>query len=341
VTSIRILTVLIGGLTLIWSGIWPSTFASAQVVERGVQGAAVGAIIGGIVGGGRGAGTGAAIGAGVGVLSGAAEANARAHGYYDPPPPGYYGPPPTRYYGPPPTRYHGPPPPARAAVGVSISIAPPVLPVYEQPLCPGPGYIWTPGYWAYGGDDYYWVPGTWVLPPVVGLLWTPGYWGYDGGFYSWHAGYWGPHVGYYGGINYGFGYGGVGYEGGYWDHGVFFYNTAVTKVNKTVITKVYSKTVIKNETVKNVSFNGRGGTKAQPTAQELAWSHEQHTRPTALQLKHQQTAKTNRALFASVNHGTPPVVATAKPGVFTSETGGPKGVKGKDKAIGYGDNEPN
>jgi hypothetical protein len=85
--------------------------------------------------------------------------------------------------------------------------------------------------------------------------------------------------------------------------------------------------------VHNVSFNGRGGTKAQPTAQELAWSHEQHTRPTTLQIKHQQTAKTNRSLFASVNHGAPPVVATAKPGVFTSETGGPKGVKGKDKAM--------
>jgi WXXGXW repeat (2 copies) len=330
VTSIRILTVI--GLTLIWTGIWPSTFASAQVVERGVQGAAVGAIIGGIVGGGRGAGTGAAIGAGVGVLSGAAEANARAHGYYGPPPPGYYGPPPARYHGPPPARYHGPPPPARAAIGVSINIAPPVLPVYEQPLCPGPGYIWTPGYWAYGEDDYYWVPGTWVLPPAVGLLWTPGYWGYGGGVYVWHAGYWGPHIGYYGGVNYGFGYGGVGYEGGYWNHGVFFYNSAVTKVNKTVITNVYSKTVIKNQTVNNVSFNGPGGTKAQPTAQELAWSHEQHTRPTTLQLKHQQTAKTNRSLFASVNHGAPPVVATAKPGVFTSETGGPKGVKGKDNA---------
>ena len=26
-----------------------------------------------------------------------------------------------------------------------------------------------------------------------------------------NAGYWGPHVGFYGGINYGYGYGGVGY----------------------------------------------------------------------------------------------------------------------------------
>ena len=61
-----------------------------------------------------------------------------------------------------------------AAQLVSITIAPPVLPVYVQPALPGPGYIWTPGYWAYGDDDYYWVPGTWVLPPTVGLLWTPG-----------------------------------------------------------------------------------------------------------------------------------------------------------------------
>ena len=314
-TSIRILAVFIGGLTLLWNSVWLSTPASAQVVERGVEGAAAGAIIGGIIGGGRGAGTGAAIGAGVGVLSGAAEANARANGYYGPPPPGYYGPPPP------------------AGVGVSISVAPPVLPVYEQPLCPGPGYIWTPGYWAYGESDYYWVPGTWVLPPVVGLLWTPGYWGYDGGIYAWHAGYWGPHVGYYGGVNYGFGYGGVGYEGGYWDHGRFFYNTAVTRVNTTVITNTYNKTVIRNETVNNVSFNGGpGGTKAQPTAQELAWSHEQHTPPTALQQHHQHTASTDRALFASVNHGAPTVAATGKPGVFAGpETVGPRGLHGTDK----------
>src|ERR1700739_3236501 len=94
---------------------------------------------------------------------------------------------------------------AQLAVGVSIRVGPPAWPVYPQPICPGPGYIWTPGYWAYGPVGYYWVPGTWVVAPAVGLLWTPGYWGWSGGFYAWHAGYWGPHVGFYGGINYGFG----------------------------------------------------------------------------------------------------------------------------------------
>jgi len=311
--------------TLLCAAAWPSSPASAQVIERGVEGAAVGAIIGGIVGGGRGAGTGAAIGGGLGVLSGAAEANARAQGYYGPPPPGYYGPPPRRYYGPPHAGYYSPPPPV--AIAVSITTAPPPLPLYEQPLCPGPGYIWTPGYWGYAAGGYYWVPGTWLLPPAVGLVWTPGYWGYDSRRYVWHAGYWGPHIGYYGGIDYGFGYSGVGYEGGYWDNGVFLYNTAVTKVDTTVVTRTYNKTVINTGTVNNVSFNGPGGSTAQPTAQETAWSHEKHTPPTALQVKHQRTASTNRALFASVNHGAPLVTATAKPGVFKGpQTVGPKGV---------------
>src|SRR6516225_5265885 len=102
-----------------------------------------------------------------------------------------------------------------AAVFVSVAIAPPVLPVYSQPIAPGPGYIWTPGYWAYGPAGYYWVPGTWVIAPFVGALWTPGYWGWANGLYLWHAGYWGTRVGFYGGVNYGFGYVGTGFYGGY------------------------------------------------------------------------------------------------------------------------------
>jgi hypothetical protein len=54
-------------------------------------------------------------------------------------------------------------PAAHAGIGVSITVAPPVIPVYTQPICPGPNYIWTPGYWAWGDDGYYWVPGTWVV----------------------------------------------------------------------------------------------------------------------------------------------------------------------------------
>ena len=37
------------------------------------------------------------------------------------------------------------PSPAQVAIGISVRIAPPPRPVYEQPYCPGPNYIWTPG----------------------------------------------------------------------------------------------------------------------------------------------------------------------------------------------------
>ncbi len=109
------------------------------------------------------------------------------------------------------------------ALAVSVAIAPPVLPIYEQPFCPAPGYIWVPGYWAWGPFGYYWVPGAWVLPPRVGFLWTPGYWGYRGGRYFFTDGYWGPTVGFYGGINYGYGYFGSGYYGGRWEGRTFLY----------------------------------------------------------------------------------------------------------------------
>ena len=77
-----------------------------------------------------------------------------------------------------------------AGVFISVSFGPPALPVYEQPPCPSAGYIWVPGYWAYGPEGYFWVPGTWALAPEPGLLWTPGYWGWGNGVYLWHAGYW-------------------------------------------------------------------------------------------------------------------------------------------------------
>ena len=86
--------------------------------------------------------------------------------------------------------------PAFSQVSLSIGIAPPPLPMYAQPACPDDGYIWTPGYWAYGQYGYYWVPGTWVQPPDVGLFWTPCYWGWNGDAYMFNSGYWGPNVGF-------------------------------------------------------------------------------------------------------------------------------------------------
>jgi hypothetical protein len=193
-------------------------------------------------------------------------------------------------------------------VGVRIAVAPPALPVYEQPPCPTEGYLWTPGYWGYGpAVGYYWIPGVWVAPPHPGLLWTPGYWGFVGGFYGWHEGYWGPHVGFYGGINYGFGYGGVGFWGGRWAGGVFMYNTAAWHVGAGFHGVYEDRTFINNTTVVNnhYSFNGEGGVHAEPTAEERSAMNEQHYGRTPDQVSQRQSARVDRSNYASVNHGTP------------------------------------
>ena len=205
-----------------------------------------------------------------------------------------------------------------AGVGVSVRIAPPELPVYEQPQCPGDGYMWTPGYWGWD-DDYYWVPGTWVMPPEVGYLWTPGYWGWGDGAFIWNDGYWGPQVGFYGGVNYGFGYTGSGYEGGRWQNGAFFYNRSVNNVsNVTNITNVYNQSVGNAPGVNNVSYNGgNGGISRQPTSEERVAASARHIPPTGEQTQHEHAASTNQALRASVNHGKPAIAATSKPGVFS------------------------
>jgi hypothetical protein len=205
---------------------------------------------------------------------------------------------------------------SHAGIILSIGVAPPPLPVYDQPLCPGDGYIWTPGYWAYdSADGYFWVPGTWVQAPEAGLLWTPGYWGWGDGVYVFHEGYWGPHVGFYGGIDYGFGYTGAGYAGGYWNNGAFFYNRSVNRVEN--VRNVYNKTVV-NITVNHVSYNGgNGGVTARANAEQQSAARDHHVPPTSNQTSHVQSASGNRQLFESQNHGKPAIAATAKPAEFT------------------------
>jgi len=196
---------------------------------------------------------------------------------------------------------------SNAYVGVSVAIAPPAIPVYTQPYCPGPGYIWTPGYWDWNGYDYYWVPGTWVLPPRIGFLWTPGYWGYNNGLYVFNDGYWGPTVGFYGGINYGYGYGGRGYYGGRWAGNTFLYNTAVTHVNRNVITTTYAdKQVVAQNTVgSRAGFNGPGGARLKPTANEQAAAKAEHVAPTSAQRSRAEAAKNDPALSAKNSKGKP------------------------------------
>jgi hypothetical protein len=194
---------------------------------------------------------------------------------------------------------------ACAQIGISVSLAPPELPVYEQPACPGDGYIWTPGYWGYADAEagYYWVPGAWIMAPEPNFLWTPGYWGWGGHGYAFNEGYWGLHVGFYGGVSYGYGYFGEGFEGGRWQEGHFYYNRSVSNVNVTNIHNVYNTTVIHNS-VNRVSYNGgSGGVDRRPSAQEESFSRERHVAPVAAQTQHAQSARSNPEQRASAIHG--------------------------------------
>ena len=206
--------------------------------------------------------------------------------------------------------------PTRTNAQVYISFAaPPLMPTYVQPQVTTQNAIWTPGYWAWGPAGYYWVPGTYVTPPSMGLLWTPGYWGMNtgGAGYMWNPGYWGNSVGYYGGINYGGGYYGNGYAGGAWQGNIFRYNTAVTPVNQTYIRNVYvNKTVIVRN-VNRYAYNGPGGVRMHPDAQQIAYARERHVTMTPAQRAHVEEAQQDRNLYAKVNNGKPADTVVARP----------------------------
>lgn len=190
---------------------------------------------------------------------------------------------------------------------------PPPLPDYNQPPCPGDGYIWTPGYWNYANSGYYWVPGVWVLAPYVGALWTPPWWGFYEGRYRWHPGYWGTHIGFYGGVNYGHGYTGHGYYGGYWNRNTFVYNRSASNVNTNLVHNVYDQRVNVQENSRASYNGGPRGIDARPLAAEVAALRETHTRPVAVQVEHVRAAESNREQFASVNGGRPKQMAQARP----------------------------
>ena len=146
--------------------------------------------------------------------------------------------------------------------------------------------------------------------PYVGALWTPPYWGWDSGRYRFHDGYWGDRVGYYGGINYGYGYMGVGFVGGEWRGREFAYNTAVMRVNRTVIRNTYvNETIVRSNTIANarhVAYNGgASGIRHDPSPVERAAMSGRHIAPTAVQLQRVQSARADHTSYAKANGGHP------------------------------------
>ena len=156
----------------------------------------------------------------------------------------------------------------------------------------------------------------WVEPAQTGLLWTPGYWAFVGGAYLFHQGYWGQHVGFYGGVNYGYGYNGLGYQGGRWEGNRFVYNTTVNNFGSVRVTNVYTETVNgRPRGAARVSYNGGpGGIALKPTPEQERLTTEAHVKTTPQQVSQARTASMEGTPVRSVNQGKPAVAATERPG---------------------------
>ncbi len=170
------------------------------------------------------------------------------------------------------------------------------------------------------------------------MYWTPGYWAYDDGQYQWNGGYWGPQVGFYGGVNYGYGYFGNGYDGGRWNGRNFRYNTAYSNVNRSVIRNVYySHATIDNREIVNryggsrISYNGgpHGIAARATTSQRQAYTQRRFAM-TAQQQQHATYARQDTNLRYNVNHGKPAIAVAPRP---FSRTYHPTSVPAKDRAI--------
>jgi hypothetical protein len=68
----------------------------------------------------------------------------------------------------------GPPPPRYAVIGVA----------------PGPGYVWTEGYWDLHGSRWVWAPGRWLRPPRAHTVWVGSEWRREGSHWRYHRGFW-------------------------------------------------------------------------------------------------------------------------------------------------------
>jgi hypothetical protein len=59
-------------------------------------------------------------------------------------------------------------------IGTPVYYPPPPPPMvaYAPPSCPGPGYVWVPGYWYPTGPRYSWRAGYWAVAPYPGAYWV-------------------------------------------------------------------------------------------------------------------------------------------------------------------------
>ena len=69
---------------------------------------------------------------------------------------------------------------------------PPPVPAYAGPygVAPGPGYVWTDGYYDLRGRDWVWVRGRYMRPPHHRSVWVTPRWEQTRHGWSRRSGYW-------------------------------------------------------------------------------------------------------------------------------------------------------
>lgn len=77
----------------------------------------------------------------------------------------------------------------RAYVGAEIGVAPPPPQAEVIGVAPGPGYIWTGGYWGWYGGRYTWFGGHWIARRP-GYFWARPHWERGAGGWRFAAGHW-------------------------------------------------------------------------------------------------------------------------------------------------------
>jgi hypothetical protein len=73
---------------------------------------------------------------------------------------------------------------------IVVKVAPPAPIVETRPAIPGPGYVWTPGYYRWDGGHHVWVAGAWALPPHPGARWVAHTWVRRGDHWVFREGRW-------------------------------------------------------------------------------------------------------------------------------------------------------
>ena len=57
-------------------------------------------------------------------------------------------------------------------------------------VAPGPGFVWTDGFWDLRAGNWSWVSGRWVHPPRLRAVWVPGNWSQTHRGWTLRRGYW-------------------------------------------------------------------------------------------------------------------------------------------------------